>query len=204
MGSVNTSQWYGSSAWAAHNELPENFPARTPTSPKHLRSASVVLRHSPDKPSASAYASGFGGADAPATDAAPVSLAPQTGTILEKDLRRRASSARQLVLVANLPASAPVVRSGAPFSQTCDRTASVATGSATAGESRSHIPAAAPVAAVAGECSMGWPAAKLHERCREQRLIGELSFHAKTNCHLGRLRIGWRCVSCSYSSCSVA
>src|SRR5262249_38393463 len=119
----------GSSTWAVHSESPENFPARTPTSPKHLHSASVTLHHSLDKPSVSACGFGFRGEDAPATDAAPVSSHPSTGTTLEKDLRRRTSSARPLALVANLPGAVPVVRSAVPASPTCARTVSGAAGS---------------------------------------------------------------------------
>src|SRR5579864_7213510 len=59
-----------------------------------------------------------------------------------QDARQSAASPRQLVLVANLPAAVPAVRSAAQVSRSWAQTASAATGSAAASDARSHSPAA--------------------------------------------------------------
>src|SRR5579864_9738227 len=72
-----------------------------------------------------------------------------------QDARQSAASPRQLVLVANLPAAVPAVRSAAQVSRSWAQTASAATGSAAASDARSHSPAAA-AAAPAGPTAGEW------------------------------------------------
>src|ERR1700688_117709 len=115
----------GSSASGAHDESPESIPGRTPTSPIHLRPTSATLRRSRDKPSVSVRAFAFGVADVPAADAAPVSRSQPAEKLLQDKSRW---FARRLAPVANLPTAVPVVRSAAPASLTCARTASAAAG----------------------------------------------------------------------------
>lgn len=71
----------GSSASAVHGISPESRPARTPTSPKHLRSACVTFPRNRDRPRVSAHASGFAVAGVPVTDGGPVSLGPWAGKL---------------------------------------------------------------------------------------------------------------------------
>src|ERR1700757_1162127 len=159
-----------SSASAAHDGLPESRPARTPTSPKHLRSAGVTLHRNRDKPTVSAHAFGFVVAGARATTAAPVSLGSGVGKFRSQDARPTALSARQPVLVANLPAAVPAVRSAVPVSRSCAQTASAAAGSAAASDARSPSPAAATSPAwqsVPGAPTTAAPAVRLDLTCSD-------------------------------------
>src|SRR4029077_4936249 len=108
-----------------------------------LRSACVTLRRNRDKPTVSAHASGFVVAGGRATASAPVSLESWVGKVRSQEARPTALSAPQLVLVANLPAAVPAVRSAAPVSRSWAQTASAAAGSAPASGAPSPSPAAA-------------------------------------------------------------
>src|ERR1700691_2520882 len=87
----------------------------------------ATFRHSGEKPSLSVRAFAFGVADAPAVDAAPVSLSQPAKKILQ-DHSRCAGFARRLAQLANLPTAVPVVRCAVAASLTCVRTASAGAG----------------------------------------------------------------------------
>ena len=109
-----------------------------------------------------------------------------------RTLDGRAASPRRVALVANLPAAVPAVRSAAPVSPICARTASAATGSAAASDARSHSPAKA----AAGEWqSVLWCSAK-SSACNASRSnflrSGSVGANMSAVCHDFRCVIGRR------------
>src|SRR5215469_6478803 len=116
-----------SSVSGVHDGLPESILASIPTSPIHLPQASATLRRNRDTPSVAFHAFVFHGADAPAADAAPVLLSQSARKMLRIH-SRCAALPEQLAPVADLLTAAPAVRSVAPASPTCVRTASAAVG----------------------------------------------------------------------------
>ena len=123
-----------SSASGVHDESPESIPARTPTSPLHLRPACATLRRNRDKPSVLFRTFVFDVADVPAADAVPVSVSRSAERFVRRTPSHYPGWARWFVRVADLPAAVAVVRSPAVASPTCARTASAGAGSAAASE----------------------------------------------------------------------
>src|SRR5262249_28368215 len=112
----------GSSTWAAHDESPENTPARTPISRKHLRPACATLPRSRDKRNVLAHASGFALVDDRASSGGQVGQGASRELRQPVSLTNWAFPSRRDSIPA-LPAVAPVARSAAPVSPTFVQTA---------------------------------------------------------------------------------